>query len=1030
MPRTDQSIQATKIDSKSDLIFVLGPHRCGTSATTRFVSLLGNVPIPGALLRPRNSDNETGFWEPRDLVRLNRKLMSSVGLDWDSIAPCRTEHLPNSDRAALVERTKQYLTEITRSHNTVLLKDPRLCRLLPIWLEAAAKLGKRVSAIHAVRSPLDAAASMHARNDLALQVGVWIWIRHIVEAEAYTRALPRVFINYETLITNWQTVAAAVTPLCPGAKATPGISTQNAIERFLDPALRHHRIQQWDETVTPQLSNLVEEIYACTQQLTDNPGSAIAMRRLDRVTEQINMLDSLIGHTLVAESTRMDKAKDTMKTLRQRVAMRNRTNRALRWEVGQLAALNKVHESQAALSQAPLEGSPIPRHIRSEFSGMRRRWRTVFATAEPNPRAGHILFVLHKPERAVDEQELRAIKRLRELKKHRFYVHLLILHPLSQPQAALKPLLRHTHNAAHEITVMQQQARAASKADAQLVDDLVCLIAQRQISLLMLDCVCPIEPAVAAYRIGVPACLYLRGRNASDGLTAAMLKADEDAVTAAISERVNHLVIDGVDNLDPNVAASMKSVSKLGGRLPIGEAIRQIRSHENAENWHARRRPHLLPAESGAKQAARLDLIIVSWNHLPELQEVVRRLLELTETPFHLTICDNASRTPVREYLKALHQAHANITVILSHDNVLVGPASNMAIDQGAADVVIYVCAKEGFALRSGWESAFVDAMNADSTIGLAGTPSTPRNFPTMRRLHEGLPEFAEFRNRQWANQDPDASFQYVQGGLFALRRAMYDEIGGFSYRTPHLYTDTEYSYYAQSRGWRIGSTPRAPSSSSRAGIGLTARLNESAVAIHPGKLEDLRWMDNLVHGRTALCNLCGKTGEVFTQDGDLLTCVQCGSLPADRALMRFIAEQSFTPAQYRVVLTVDPRGCFGPMIDLFQPRVLDKWPSAAIAQELTDAKLQDLVVLTQPEAGSALTAGQITELALTLAPGGVLVAVVTADVQTQLEDPLLSGSFTVEMGTTYSSSATGLDEVHVIKLVNQVRSKPAGQHG
>lgn len=947
--------------------------------------------------------------------------MGSVGLDWDSIAPCRTEHLPREERASLIRQVELYLSEVTRSHSVVLLKDPRLCRLLPIWLEAADRLGKHAAAIHAVRSPLDAAASLNTRNDLALQVGVWIWIRHVLEAEAQTRDLPRVFINYETLITNWQTVAEAVSPLCPDAKSSPGIATQNAIERFLDPQLRHHRVQQWDETVTPQLSNLVEEIYACTQQLTDNPVSAVAMRRLDRVSEQIDMLDSLIGHTLVAEATRMDQAKQTMKTLRQRVAMRNRTNRTLRWEVGELASLNKVHESQAALSQpTPMDNVPIPRHIRSEFSGMRRRWRTVFATAEPDQRAGHVLFVLHKPERAVDEQELQAIKRLRELKRQKFYVHLLILHPLSQPQAALKPLLRHTRNAAHEITVMQQQAKAISRPDAQLVDDLACLFAQRQTSLLMLDSVCPIEPAVAAHRIGVPACVYLRAEKPSDKQTAALLKAEAAFITAAISERVNHLVIDGVDKLSAKMASKMKSVSKLSEHLTIGEAVRHIRGHENRDSWHPRRRPSVLSAGSGAKQSAQVDLIVVSWNNLTELREVVRRLLELTEMPFHLTICDNASRTPVREYLKALKQANDNVTVILSHDNVLVGPASNMAIDQGTADTVIYVCAKEGFALRRGWESAFVDEISKNSAIGLVGTPSTPRNFPTMRRLYEGLPEFAEFRNREWAKRNPDAPFQYVQGGLFALRRTMYNEIGGFSYRTPHLYTDTEYSYYAQSRGWQIASTPRAPSSSSRAGIGLTARLTESAVAIHPGTLKDLAWMDDLVRNRTTLCNLCGASGEVFAETEDELRCVHCGSLPADRALVRFVAEQSFTPAQFRVVLTLDPRGCLGPLVNLFKPRVLDKLPAPSIAQELTKAKLQDLVVLTRPDAESDLTAGQIMALTPALAPGGVLVATVTEGVLRQLEDTLRSGTVVVKTHATYSSEATGLRQIHIAKLVNQ----------
>ena len=37
------------------------------------------------------------------------------------------------------------------------------------------------------------------------------------------------------------------------------------------------------------------------------------------------------------------------------------------------------------------------------------------------------------------------------------------------------------------------------------------------------------------------------------------------------------------------------------------------------------------------------------------------------------------------------------------------------------------------------------------------------------------------------------------------IRRAMFDEIGGFSHKVPHQHTDVEYSYYVESCGWELG---------------------------------------------------------------------------------------------------------------------------------------------------------------------------------------------------------------------------------
>ena len=47
-------------------------------------------------------------------------------------------------------------------------------------------------------------------------------------------------------------------------------------------------------------------------------------------------------------------------------------------------------------------------------------------------------------------------------------------------------------------------------------------------------------------------------------------------------------------------------------------------------------------------------------------------------------------------------------------------------------------------------------------------------------KLPDGIAKFADFRNQDFAKQHPERIFKHVQGGLFIMRRAMYDEIGGF----------------------------------------------------------------------------------------------------------------------------------------------------------------------------------------------------------------------------------------------------------
>ena len=64
----------------SDLILVLGPHRSGSSALTRALSLLG-YGLPKTLIKD-NSSNRRGHWESQPIVRCNEAFMQDAGIVW------------------------------------------------------------------------------------------------------------------------------------------------------------------------------------------------------------------------------------------------------------------------------------------------------------------------------------------------------------------------------------------------------------------------------------------------------------------------------------------------------------------------------------------------------------------------------------------------------------------------------------------------------------------------------------------------------------------------------------------------------------------------------------------------------------------------------------------------------------------------------------------------------------------------------------------------------------------------------------
>lgn len=286
-----------------------------------------------------------------------------------------------------------------------------------------------------------------------------------------------------------------------------------------------------------------------------------------------------------------------------------------------------------------------------------------------------------------------------------------------------------------------------------------------------------------------------------------------------------------------------------------------------------------------------IDLMVVSWNNLPELYEVTQRLMANTSLPHHLIICDNGSRPATLAYLIELQAQFENVTLIINRDNAFVGPGTNICLEHGKSDYAIYVCGKEGMTTATGWEIPLVHYMNANPRVGQAGTLCYSPTYLHGRDYPTGVALFDKFRNQDFARQNPDRSFSHVQGGFFVLRRRMIDEIGGFSDDVPHGYTDVEFSYHVESRGWELGQLLGMLSLFNKTRPGLFHRLDERMAALHPPTLDDLPIIDAIAERAVDLCNACGKASPSFIHDEAEATCPKCGSIRRSRTLQRFLSE-------------------------------------------------------------------------------------------------------------------------------------------
>lgn len=189
-------------------ILVAGMHRSGTSLLAHLLNGLG-AHLPERRLGPARG-NPLGHWEPLRLVKLNDRILADHGRTALDPRP-----MPEGWRAA--RATEAHVARIARrieaeygSARLLVIKDPRLCRLLPVYVAALERLDIEPRVILCLRHPIEVVKSLAARDGMPPAVAAMLWVRHVIEAEALSRPLRRAWTSFDALLDNCEGAAGAL----------------------------------------------------------------------------------------------------------------------------------------------------------------------------------------------------------------------------------------------------------------------------------------------------------------------------------------------------------------------------------------------------------------------------------------------------------------------------------------------------------------------------------------------------------------------------------------------------------------------------------------------------------------------------------------------------------------------------------------------------------------------------------------------------------------------------------------------------
>jgi O-antigen biosynthesis protein len=224
---------------KNRSIMVLGMHRSGTSAFTGVLGLLG-VDL-GSKLMPASSANEAGYWEHQEIVNVHERLLGALGSHWDD--PSR---LPEGwwKLEAVAPYRRKLIDIIARDFSASPLwglKDPRMCRLLPLWTSMLDELECQVVWVLVTRHPSENIRSLGKRDGFSPEKSGLLWLQHTLDAERETRNRNRVIITYDQLLENWDGTLERVRRAAGVPWPVPPEVAAARIKEFVDPGKRHHQ---------------------------------------------------------------------------------------------------------------------------------------------------------------------------------------------------------------------------------------------------------------------------------------------------------------------------------------------------------------------------------------------------------------------------------------------------------------------------------------------------------------------------------------------------------------------------------------------------------------------------------------------------------------------------------------------------------------------------------------------------------------------------------------------------------------------
>lgn len=229
------------------------------------------------------------------------------------------------------------------------------------------------------------------------------------------------------------------------------------------------------------------------------------------------------------------------------------------------------------------------------------------------------------------------------------------------------------------------------------------------------------------------------------------------------------------------------------------------------------------------------SVIIPVWNGAADLPACLDALLAQTYAPVEIIAVDNASTDGSADLIAA---SYPQVKLIRHTANVGFSGACNAGLAAAQGDPLVLL--NQDTVVRPGWLAALVAVFDALPDVGIAGSKAL---YPDGTLQHAGGQLDAQGQGSHRGYRQADTGFDapadvdFVTGASLALRRAVYDQIGGLDEGFgPVYFEDVDLCLRARAAGWRVVYAPASVLIHAERSTGA-ARDYDSMVRFHTNRL-------------------------------------------------------------------------------------------------------------------------------------------------------------------------------------------------